>query len=74
MDMELGDVLEVAARLSPRGVLRALVLLGMVVYLAVPAVREPVVEWWVSYKADQLTSRLEPLLHQPATTPAGGRG
>ena len=57
--MELGDVLEGAARISPRRVVRALVLLGLVVYLAVPSVREPVVAWWVSYKADQLTSRVE---------------
>lgn len=70
--MELGDFLEGAARLSPRRVVRALVLLGMVVYLAVPSVREPFVAWWVGYKSDQLTSRVEPLLH-PDATPAHRR-
>lgn len=54
--------MEWAVRLTPRRVMRALVLLGVVVYLAVPAVREPVVMWWVNYKTDQLTSRLDPLL------------
>ena len=42
--------------------MRALVLLGVVVSLVVPAVREPVVAWWVGYQTNQLTSRLEPLL------------
>ena len=60
--MDLGGVMEWAVPPTPRRVLRALVRLGVIVYLAAPAVREPVVMWWVNYKTDQRTSRPDPLL------------
>ncbi len=40
-------------RLSPRRVVRAVALTGVVVLATVPAVRQPVIQWWVDYKTHQ---------------------
>ena len=66
--MDLGDVVEVLFRVSPRRVVRAIALTAVVVLAFVPAVRQPVIQWWVDYKTHQMTSQLDPLLH-PDRTP-----
>lgn len=58
-----GDVVEALFRLSPRRVVRAFALTGVVVLATVPAVRQPVIQWWVDHKTHQLTSQFVPLLH-----------
>lgn len=65
--MDLGDVVEVLFRVSPRRVVRAISLTAVVVLATLPAVRQPVIQWWVDYKTHQLTSQLDPLLHPDPT-------
>lgn len=61
-DMDLGDVLEVGRHLLPKRAKQWLVMSGLVVLAFVPAVREPVVRWWVDRECQQVMERLEPLL------------